>query len=120
MISADFEGFVNLTVKVGKSRAKILISGAVSADSVDSSAANRWLCRGFERNSTLFLPENFILMYNRLNKSRHITQKKKGKSIPAQKKQRLGGDIKGTPTSPTPSLLIARVRNYALFVRHSL
>lgn len=77
MISADFEGFVNLTVKVGKYRAKILISGAVSADSVDSSAANRWLCRGFERNGTLFLPENFILMYNRLNKSRHITHKKK-------------------------------------------
>lgn len=84
MISADVEGFVSLTVKEGKYRAKILISVAVSADSVDSSAANSRLCRGFERNSTLFLPENFILMYNKLNKSRH--EKRKRKSIPAQKK----------------------------------
>lgn len=71
MILANVEGFVNQTVKVGKYRAKILISVAVSADSADSSGANRWLCRGFERNSALFLPEKFILMYNKLNKSRH-------------------------------------------------
>lgn len=57
---------------------------------MDYSAANEWLCDGFERNSTLFLAEDlhesvFILLYelNKIEKKKSVcTQQSRRLSIP--------------------------------------
>lgn len=62
---------------------------------MDYSAANEWLCDGFERNSALFLPEDlhesmFILLYELIKSA-----KKKKKSISTQSSRQLSiTDIK--------------------------
>lgn len=62
MLSADFEG-LPLIGEPDREGRKVWSQdcnhAAASPDSVDTSAANEWRCRGFESSGPLFLAENF-------------------------------------------------------------